>query len=156
MPTNNPLPQATSWQSNAEAREGFDLRVPSGQLCRVKHMDLQDMIIDGIIDDVDVVLRIINSDVMKKSTAKRTKAQSVEDGLKFMGSTDGQDAMRLMDKIVPYVVISPEVQPNPPKGEDFQKGLIYVRDIDVNDRAFIFSQVMKSVDNVAEFRPESK
>lgn len=153
MPTNT-LPEATVWGQNADQRDGFEHRVPSGQLCRLRTMDLQTMVLEGIIEDVDAVSRIVTSDIMKKRNRRSTQTdvQKIVEGLTFMKSDDGRTMIQLVNDIIPHVVIAPEVLPLPQEGEKRVKGKIYVDDIDINDRADIFATVMKGVEKTAQFR----
>ena len=156
MPTTNNLPEATTWKSAAEKRQGYDFRVSSGQLCRIRSTDLQQLILDGVIDDIDAVTKLVASDIMsKKAVAPKGKtatASAIKESLEFLGSDEGRTAIQLMDAILPHVVIAPAVLPDPADPADRNPDLIYVSDIDINDRAEIFAEVMKGVEKAAQFR----
>ena len=157
MPTPN-TPQATVWQTNAEQRLGHEFRTPSGQLCLVRKADLQQLVFDGVIDDIDAVTKIVNSDIMKKSAPragtnkKADQAARINESLGFMKSDVGRSAIQLMDIILPHVIVAPVVLPNPESPSDRVAGVIYVSDIDINDRAAIFAEVMEDMEKAAKFR----
>ena len=155
MPTTN-LPEATTWKSAAEKRQGYDFRVGSGQLCRIRSTDLQQLILDGVIDDVDAVTKLVASDIMQKKavapTGKNATAAAIKQSIEFLHSDDGRTAIELMNTILPHVIIAPVVLPDPADPEDRDSEAIYISDIDVNDRAEIFAEVMKGVEKAATFR----
>lgn len=155
MPTTN-LPEATTWKSAAEKRLGYDFRVSSGQLCRIRSTDLQQLILDGVIDDVDAVTKLVASDIMQKKaiapTGKNATASAIKQSLEFLKSDEGRTAIDLMNIILPHVIIAPAVLLDPEDPADRDPNVIYVSDIDINDRAEIFAEVMKGVEKAAKFR----
>lgn len=145
------------WAANAKRRGGFDHVVPSGQTCRIKPIPLEDLVLGGIIDDVDAITKIVDSDIAAKikPTGRAADAESnadAADGLKFIQSPAGHTAIALMNKIVPLVVVEPTILPEPADGEERIEGAIYVTDIDLADRADIFSVVMAPTEKAAQFR----
>ena len=144
----------SAWSTSSKL-EGFDHVVPSGQRCRLRMLNLEQLVINGVIDDIDAVSKIISSDIMKKRAGRRTRqteAQEAIEGLKFMQSDAGKHAVRLMDKIIPYAVVAPQVMADPDDPADRLEGVVYVSSISITDRADIFSVVIQSVNGVAQFR----
>ena len=144
----------SAWSTSSKL-EGFDHVVPSGQRCRLRMLNLEQLVVDGVIDDIDAVSKIISSDIMKKRAGRltrQTEAQEAIEGLKFMQSDAGKHAVRLMDKIIPYAVVAPQVVADPDDPADRVEGVVYVSSISITDRADIFSVVIQSVNGVAQFR----
>lgn len=146
----------SAWGEAAKRREGFDFTTPSGQLCRIKPIPLEEMVLSGIIDDLDSVTKIVDSDIAAKIApgvdGKSSDETTIADGLKFMRSEAGRSAIEMMGKIIPAVVVAPVILPDPENHDDREEGKIYVSDVSLTDRAAIFSIVMEPTEKAAQFR----
>lgn len=149
----------SAWGAAAESRKGFDFTVPSGQLCRIVPIPLEKLVLDGVIDDIDSVMRVVNSDIAKKlspsgkelTEAEKDQIDAVE-GINFIRSDAGKAAVAMMNKIVPLVVVKPTISPDPANLDDREDGKIYVSDISLVDRSAIFGVVMAPTEAAAQFR----
>lgn len=147
------------WGQKAATVE-FDVVTPSGQRCRLKKMSVEELVFNGSINDLDAISQLVETIHLQprsgKAPANATKEQldkeQARNGLKMLGDPAMKKAFNMVDNIVTKVVVAPEVHIRP-EGENI-KGRIYVDMIDIEDRFFIFSQVMGGMENAATFRQE--
>lgn len=150
-----------AWGQRASDVE-FDLLTPSGQRCRVKRMSVEDMVFNGAIDDLDAISHLVDSVHLAPRRGKGTpdltpeqkKKQEARDGLKLLGDPNMKKAFAMVDTIVTSVVVAPKVHLRDANVPTIP-GAIYIDMIDIEDRFFIFSQVMGGMEDAATFRQES-
>lgn len=147
-----------AWGQKAVEQE-FDIVTPSGQRCRVKRMSVEDLVFNGAIDDLDAISSLVETVHLQPRKGKaqlnpeQKKLQEARDGLKLLGDPNMKKAFSMVDMIVSKVVVAPVVHlrdntiPTIP-------GAIYVDMIDIEDRFFIFAQVMDGMEGAATFRQE--
>lgn len=150
-----------SWGQKASDQE-FDVVTPSGQRCRVKKMSVEDLVFNGAIDDLDAISQLVETVHLQprrgKGQPQKTKEQlateEARNGLKLLGDPNMKKAFSMVDMIVCKTVVAPVVHLRDNSVPTIP-GAIYVDMIDIEDRFFIFSQVMGGMENAATFRQES-
>lgn len=170
---NNSQYSPTTWGADPVS----DLRVPSGQLCQVKQLTMEDVVDLDIMDQVDSLGSIVETehiDRVKKpqdhSAKQPTKAQKakqeveeqqrqeeitrelLKDKNKFKAMADA------IDKVVERVVLQPSIirpiddDGNPLKQRE--KGVIYMDSVSFADKMAIFDYCFEGVSNMESFREE--
>lgn len=146
-------PQA--WKRPAEE---FDLTVPSGNVCKVRASGGMAMFMQkGMIPNS---LMPIIKEHMNDSRDLQATAGDVLDNPELL-----ENMMELADNVVMHVVMLPEIQPIPmvPDGnggetvvpqEQRNPAVLYVDEVDMNDKMFIFQWAMGGTKDVERFREE--
>lgn len=149
-----------TWGKKATEQE-FDIVTPSGQRCRVKKMSVEDMVFNGAIDDLDAISQLVETVHLQprrgkgqpQMTKEQLAAEEARSGLKLLGDPNMRKAFSMVDSIVSKVVVAPVVHLRDTTVPTIP-GAIYVDMIDIEDRFFIFSQIMGGMENAATFRQE--
>lgn len=135
-----------------------DLTVPSGQLCQVRRPGVEGLVRVGLLKQTDALTSIVEN-----KHIKRVKGQKEVDVKSLMGDAESLvKVMGVVDKIVAYVVVQPELRiptMTTPDGEevpindaDRQSNVIYTDMIDLEDRMFIFQYAVGGSKDIAAFR----
>lgn len=146
----NPDKYAPSvWGNKAE--EGKDFTTPSGQLCRVRKLEMLDILELDIMDLMDTFTKQLVAEPGKEATEEAT-------GMAFLDMLrDPQRRDKIIDAInnvVPRAVIAPVVEPLPEKQYRKVPGTLYVDDISLEDRFAIFGESFQGWGDVSKFREE--
>jgi hypothetical protein len=157
-----------------QSTQSIELTVPSGQVCLVKRPDPQRLAELGVLDQVDILTKLVDD-----KHVKRVKGKSAADLVKTIDSSVVTKNPKIMvgilqtaDKVVEAVVLSPVVlrpvlrdaykQPVlvdgkeiPLPHEERVEGQIYTDMIEFVDRMFIFQHAVGGNPDLATFRDES-
>lgn len=129
-----------------------DLPCPSGQLCQVRRPGIPGLIKAGILDSLDSLTGLVQTEHIDRVRKGEIKAEDMQDLAKNKDKL--LQAMTLADKVVCYAVVQPKVLPDPEEGAEREPGAIYVEDIDLTDKMFIFQFVVGGVSDLEQFRKE--
>ncbi len=119
-----------------------DFTTPSGGLCQVKDITIEQMIELGVLDKLDSFgKRVLPQD----KPGKKKKAQSVEEAI-LEKPQDMFGMFEAIDKVILAAVVQPKLEPKPPKNEDgtepeLDEELRYVHLVPMQDRVAIFKEV---------------
>lgn len=152
----------------------FDLDLPSGERCRVKRPGIQGLIKAGILQSIDSLTAIVQTETIPKAEGK--PAVDVKDIL--ADEQKFSKMLEMVDKIVCEVVLEPKVLPTLVQafdqdgetlvgddGEALMREIedderdedsIYVDYIDTEDKMFIMNFVVGGSKDLAQFRQKSK
>ena len=151
----------TSWGVKKAAT--IELRVPSGQMCRVRTIGVPGLIEAGILASVDSLTGIVSAEFIKQD-------ENSNPVLDIPGVTDSAGAvksiMEVMDAVVCMAVVEPAVYAVPmklvdPDDEDSElieapeermDGRVYVDTVDDEDKVFIFQAVIGGTQDLEQFR----
>lgn len=148
---------AQAWKRPAEE---FDLTVPSGNVCKVRSSGGMAMFMQkGMIPNS---LMPIIKEHMNDSRELQATAGDVLENPELL-----ENMMELADNVVMHVVVLPEIQPIPMvPGEGGEMvvvpqearnpAILYVDEVDMNDKMFIFQWAMGGTKDVERFREEQK
>lgn len=147
----------TGWGSQSREKEK-DLTLPSGQRCRVRMLGMEDILELDLLDAMDTFSKHLIKDVKKPGKQETEEEDSGLEFLKMLKDGDRmKDLRKTVDKVVPVVVLKPQVWPNPGKNKTPDPGKLYVKDIDLSDKFVIFSAVFEGFGpGMADFREESE
>lgn len=137
----------TAWGQTAE-----DFVCPSGQRCRVKKAQIQQLLQMGILDSVNSLSGVVDLEVI-------AKAQGLPPIDQIKELSKNQDKMNalfeVIDKAVCYAVEMPKLWPVPAEGEERVVGRVYIDSVDLRDRIAIFEKVFGAISAMKPFRQGS-
>ena len=138
--------QPTTW---GQQTEGFEITCPSGQKCLAKELDIMRLIELGLLDRINGLSGIVNSQVLPQAKGQRVPEVDVKS---LLENKEGlREIMLLVDTIVVEAVIAPEVYENVPDSER-KPERIYADSIRITDKFHIFNEVTGGLDQLAAFR----
>lgn len=120
---------------------------PSGQLCRIKKLDFEDVMASGFMDQLNTLQGVVDKGIRKG------QGQPPADPLKMMKDrrTAGQMA-RLMNQVVCLVVTAPKVEMPPENPQDRKVGVVYADTVHMGDKMAIFTKAMGDLEELESFR----
>lgn len=125
----------------------FDFVCPSGAMCRLRKLEVLNLLTAGIIDQVSR-LPGIAQDLIDKAEIKPPTKTDEEAAL----STDETlMLLNMLEIIVPMAVVSPEVRAVPKEGPK-TVGVIYLNTIDLGDQVAIMNRSLQGVVDLDPFR----
>jgi len=140
----------TAWGKNKG--DFHDLTCPSGQTCQVRRPGVEGLIELGLLDKVDALTGLVDQKHIARVDGR--KAVDVEALAK-----DKKSLMQVVDtvnQIVVHVVNQPEIHPVPKKGQERDPEKVYVDDIDLEDKMFIFQYTVGGSSDLEKFREQPK
>lgn len=173
---------ATAWGG----QHLVDLEMPSGQLAQVRRPGVTGLVKAGLLDSLDSLTGLVQTEHIDRvrKGASTTKEITPEE-IKALASDSGRlvDVLTLMDRVIEYVVVQPQVlrpvqrdeQGRPVKtwrgklnddtGEQVLEeldlpdgervpGMVYTDQIDPVDKVYIFQFVVGGVRDLEQFREE--
>lgn len=149
-----PVPPAdpyapTAWGQPSEQ----DFKCPSGQLCRVRRVDMMDLLGGGLLNNLDFVTKIVQDEHVPNATvgpkAIENKALSA---LSASGPKEMAEFKKAIDGVVLRVVVKPSLWPIPPEGEARVEGCVYVDSIAFTDKVEIFNWAVSGNGNAQEIQ----
>lgn len=149
-----------------------DLEVPSGQLCQVKPPGIQQLISEGLLDNSDTLLALIDEKHIKRVKGRPTPAKNgvqvaaqpqVDTATILKDPTAVTRMFELVDKVTALMVIQPNVR-RPVKEvdgkeivlpfEEREEGIIYTDQVDIMDKMYIFQYAVGGDANLEQFRKQ--
>ena len=161
------LKPTTAAQWKAKAQEGYELQVPSGNVALVRPVGMQAFLDKGLIPNS---LREIAMEAIKGKKAPKLKTDDLDE-------EQIANMMQLFDDVTVYCVLQPEVvsvplwqnldpdedyfsedeakvgQPVPYKRRE-EIDALWVDDVDIQDKMFIFQYACGGTRSVEQFREE--
>lgn len=143
----------TAWGQPKER----DFECPSGQLCRVRRVDIMDLMAGGILNDMDFLTSMVTSEhIPNGQNAGRSSAKAVQ------GITGNEENMikfrHVMADVLVRVVVAPMLLPVPQEGEGRLDGAVYVDTVNMTDQIAIFNWAVtgKEATELTRFRDETQ
>lgn len=125
-----------------------DLRLPSGKLCRARRVDLNSFLAQGMVPNA---LMPMMKGAMNGDSSKVDKLTLDDIDMKTLG-----EMMQMIDHCVCEAVRIPRVHPVPSGAEERDDALLYVDEIQEEDKQFIFSWAVGGTADIAKFRDGSQ
>lgn len=150
----------------------FDLKVPSGNTCRMKHADLEALIAAGVVDSLDELTSLVQTDhVDRVKKGKKTRhlqpkqpgtdsaisglAPEARAALDIMKDPKRWTALqKVINAVVVQCVLEPKVLPELQDGQEYtvhEAAMLMtgtamaVQDVSLMDRMAIFSEAMEPI-----------
>jgi len=136
--------KVTSKAQWRKANESHELEVPSGNVALVRRPGMQAFLAEGIIPNS---LLPLVEEAMKSGQAP--DLSGIELTVERI-----QEMMRLYDSVALFCVVQPELTEVPPDGEPRDEANLYVDDIELDDKIFIFQWAVGGTSDLAKFREE--
>jgi len=137
-----PVTNAAVWK---KTRAEFELEVPSGHVALVRRPGMEAFIKGGLIPNN--LMPIVEQ-------AMKGEVTDVKEVMAHVTMEDLESITGLYDRVVLYCVISPELHPEPAEGEDRDPEKLYVDEIEMDDKMFIFQWAVGGTSDVEQFRKE--
>jgi hypothetical protein len=138
---------AEAWLSNE-----FDFTVPSGLMCRLKKMQVEELVAAGIIDKV-TRLPAFAQELIDKAEGV-PPAETLE-GMAMPTQEQFESLTEILNLMLPLVVVQPRIWPMPEDGEDKVIGLIYPDSVELGDRIAIMERLLGGIKKLDKFRQGS-
>jgi hypothetical protein len=132
---------ATEWK---KGKQGIELKVPSGNTCLARRVGMDVFLREGMVPNT--LLPIIRQ-AMNTGEAPKLELNDIDDTMLL-------DIMRLVDAVTVYVIQEPAVQPAPAAGVQREDDVLYVDDVDLDDKMFIFNWAVGGTADLERFRAE--
>jgi hypothetical protein len=137
---------AQAWSSPYE-----DFTTPSGQRCLLKKLQLPDLIQAGLLDQMDQLSGIVDSEVIRKA-----QGQPPLDPAKMLRNPASVKAfLPLIDRVVMLVVERPALHEKPGDGEERVQGRAYIDAVSLADKIAIFTRASGDLEDLKSVREES-
>lgn len=135
-----------------------DLTVPSGQLCEVRRPGITGLIKAGLLDSLDALTGLVQTehiDRVEPSPDGEKRKIELADMADLMKDPQRLEvAMKLVERVVCYVVVQPRLALPPEEGAEREQGVVYVDSVDIEDQFFIFNFVLGGTEDLTAFRAE--
>ena len=152
-PRRTPSSGPSSVADFKKRKQGIVLTLPSGLSMTCRRVSIQDYIRTGSGDVYNPLLSIVGEALEKGSMIDVNKALVTDDGGVEMDKlTDMYD---MIEGMVVAMAVSPEVHPLPEEGEEKDDNLLYVNEVDDEDKMFLFQWAIGGTDDVATFHLEA-
>lgn len=137
-----------------------DITVPSGQRCQVKRPGVEGLMIGGVLASVDTLTAMVEVKHVKRAKAaqrgKRYDPEAEQAKALAEMSKDPEKlktAIEMINQVTCFIVVQPHLEPVPEDGER-EKGVIYVDQVDLNDKLFLFQYAVGGTRDLERFRTE--
>lgn len=145
----------TVW-GNEESGMGVTREVtcPSGQVILCRRPGPEQLMLEGVINDLDTLTSIVDSELIPQAENGKKKAV---DAKALAGNTDLLERMtHVMNRVACAVVVEPQVEYPPNDITRRKKNTIYADMISIEDRTFIMQFAMGGTADVETFRQEAR
>jgi len=139
---------ASTWKKSSQG-EAVQLKVPSGNVALVKNLGMRAFISRGLIPNT---LLPIVTEALERGKPPSGRVLAEEIGKK--GTKALEDVFDLVDRVVIECVVDPVVSKIPEEDETRDPELLYVDEVDLEDKMFIFQWVVGGTRDIARFRAE--
>lgn len=146
-----PRSQPPKKQYKLGANKAHELDVPSGNTCLVRRPGVQGLIKEGLLDSLDSLTSLVQIEHIDSKDPKKM-AEAVQ-GLAGR-KEDLAKGMEMVDRALCAVIVQPKVLPVPKSEEDRDPELLYIDEVDEEDKMFIFQYVLGGSKDLERFREE--
>lgn len=142
MSTTN-VTSSTGWKKKSK---GEEVVVPSGNTALVKRVSIDVFLRKGVLPNS--FMPII------ENALKEGKAPEIGDVASSLDIDKIEEIMGMYDAVLLHIVIEPHVLPVPPPEEARDPDGLYVDDVDLEDKVFLFNWAVGGTADVEAFRKE--
>lgn len=137
-------PSKNVWASKKKDKT-FDFTCPSGQTCRLRPLEPQELLEKGLLDQVTrlegLAASLVDQAEGKPPAAKRLPTRE-----------ELTSVLDVLNLVIPLAVAEPTVLEIPETGQDRHPDGIYADDIDLEDRMAILEESLKGIKALDRFR----
>lgn len=165
----------SSWGQKTDVFDGTaeDVRVPSGQLCRVRRPGVKGLVAAGVLDHVDQLSKIVGEKHITRAKGGRVEKVDAESLAKQPEKV--AEIIDVVDKVVCHIVVKPQIHRSPKCSvcgkdvdwhsyvpvEDYHDpvvkldaGKIYAFQVDMDDRMFLLNFAVGGTRDLESFRQQ--
>lgn len=145
------LPEATTTTAQWKKKAAGDLiELPSGNVIRMRRVGLQTIMATGMMPNS---LLSITQKAVNKGTGHEGPSEA---DIQAMATDPAQFAemMKFFDSMVCFVTAEPQIHPLPAAGVERSAELLYIDEVDDDDKMFIFQVVTGGTTSIEQFRQE--
>jgi len=147
-----PMPSGPSdVKSFKKAREGTLLQLPSGLVIRALRVDLQTFILRGSVPNP--LMEIVSEALEKGKKADIPAMVGLDEGKIDLETVN--EMIEIVDAVLVESVLEPKVHPIP-EDQLWNDELLYVNEVDPEDKMFIFQWAVGGTADVEQFREEAR
>jgi hypothetical protein len=132
--------------------QGINLPLPSGLVVKAKRVELQTFILQGAVPNP--LMEIVSEALDKGKKADIAQMVGVDENNIDLGMV--RDMYEMVNGIVVASILQPKVLPVPESDEDRDDDLLYVDEVDDEDKMFIFQWATGGTSDVETFRQEAR
>lgn len=136
----------TAWDTRAENL--VDLTCPSGQLCQVRKPGTEGLMKLGLLERLDNLTGTVHTDHIARVKGEVTP--EVPDITN--DPVARKEMLDIMNQIVAVTVVQPKLSEDVEKASDRVEGLVYMSDVDLEDKTFIMQYALGGSADLATFR----
>lgn len=149
-------PQAVTstsqWKKGAGAK-ATDVELPSGNVAKIKQIPMPTLLADDIFPDS------LRGFIQEAIGGKKDKVEEIisEEQMNKLATDPAQiaDMFAVFDKVALLAIVEPKVLPAPADEADRDDDLLYIDEVDLDDKAFIFQFCVGGSSDLERFRAES-
>ena len=150
------LPTTPLGASNAadfkKRSKGQLLLLPSGLTVRAKRVELQTFVIQGNVPNP--LMAVVQEALQKGQEANIPEMMGVEEGKVDMDAV--RDMYEMVNAVAMECVQEPRIHPKPQSEADRDDNLVYIDEVDDEDKMFLFQWSGGGTDDIATFREEAR
>lgn len=145
------ITSASDWKSNA--RTPVELELPSGNICLAINKGMKVFLSEGNVPNS--LMDIVQGAIAEGEGKGQKKLAEAAEDTKVLG-----DMIHMMDGIVVSCVMQPDIAPVPLKEDGTwdeaakDPSLLYVDEVELEDKMFIFQWCVGGTTDIAQFRKE--
>lgn len=150
-PQDHKSKQPTAAKNWKKAAKRVELTLPSGNVCLAKPMQITKMLSDGFFPDSlrGIVLQQIGDEKISEAES----AAAVQNA--FQDMTGINEMFEVFDRVCMAVILEPVVLPAPENEADRNDDIVYIDEVDQEDKMFIFQWAVGGDTDIERFREES-
>jgi hypothetical protein len=156
MMSGSNVTSAQQWKKGAKS-QGAEVKLPSGNTALLRRVDPQDLIASGSLPNA--LMPIVQKAMERAKGKPRTDEEEAKEDEQLQQELAQDPAalaqmMQLFDTVTLACVVEPTVQPTPANGAERDPELLYVDEVDFEDKMFITQYAMEGTADVEQFRGE--
>lgn len=149
-PANKPT-SVTAWKKASASAP--PVLLPSGNYMRIRKVGMQVLLKTGLMPNN--LMSLVKKSLDKAEGKKNDDVVSTEDAQELLMDPEKlQGLMDFLDRMTIFVAQEPSVMPDPGEGVERDDSLLYVDEVDFEDKMFIFQVVCGGTTDVESFRAE--
>ena len=147
---------ARDWKSkNKETWRAIATDLPSGNTALLRRAGLEQFLMMGMIPNT--LIGLMQEQIAKaKGKPEALNEDDISEQLAEMLEDPQQlvDLIDMVDRITVFCVLEPKVAEVPVSHSDREEGTLYVDEVDLEDKMFIFQWAVGGVEDIEPFRKE--
>jgi hypothetical protein len=145
---------ARGWKRSSDvATRNVPLEVPSGNTCLVRPVGMQAFIAEGLIPNslMGIVTTALEAGEKGETVDEDAVVEQFIEDIKA-DPDRVMDMIRMADACTVYCVIEPKVMPSPKGAEERDPDVLYVDEVDLDDKMFIMNFAVGGTRDLEPFR----